>query len=63
MSATSMNSVSVPPIGRSLNAGYSATAGSGAFRKIWTGPEPTDANTYGDASGTVICLDSPRTSV
>ena len=62
MSTTSTKSVSVPPIGRSLKAGYSATAGSGAFRKTSTGPDCTIANTNGDASGTVTATVKPSTS-
>ena len=55
-----MNRVSVPPIGRSLNAGYSSMAGPGALRKICTGPDCTIAKTKGAASGTVTADGEPE---
>ena len=53
--------VSVPPIGRSLNAGYSSIAASGAFRKTSTLPRFIQANTKGAASGTEALQQAKQT--
>ena len=58
----SMNSVPVAPIGLPANAGYSFPAPAASLKKISTGPLVTEANTNGDASGTVRPRSKPRVS-